>query len=129
MCTAVVPALRHVSRLCPRRPSVFRSLNPVVASPAYHTTQKRCYVSASKKDSATVNVETTIKADQKAFLRQTGTAAEDAIMPLTGMSADAMLSPAAGSLLQLIGCNMIINAARYSKASDGNGRGHPSHLP
>lgn len=76
-----------------------------------------------------MNVETTIKADQKAFLRQTGTAAEDAIMPLTGMSADAMLSPAAGSLLQLIGCNMIINAARYSKASDGNGRGHPSHLP
>lgn len=47
-----------------------------------------------------MDVESTIKKDQKAFLNQTGTKPENAEMPTTGMSADAMMSPAAGILKQ-----------------------------
>ena len=57
---------------------------------------RRNYVSETKPSNATVNVDTTIKADQKAFLNQTGLKAKDATMPTTGMSADAMMSPTAG---------------------------------
>jgi cysteine desulfurase len=56
----------------------------------------RNYVSETKSNNATVNIDTTIKADQKAFLKQTGEKAENATMPTTGMSADAMMSPTAG---------------------------------
>jgi cysteine desulfurase len=48
----------------------------------------------------TINVESTIKADQKAFLAETGIKPENATMPTTGMSADAMMSPTAGILKQ-----------------------------
>lgn len=79
-------------RLCSRRASA------VAAGTAAATSGvRRTYVSESKKDSATVNVETTIKADQKAFLQQTGTRVENATMPTTGMGAEAMMSPAAGA--------------------------------
>ncbi|KAI4749032.1 cysteine desulfurase [Aureobasidium sp. EXF-12298] len=60
----------------------------------------RSYVSESSPRNATINVESTIKADQKAFLAETGIKPQDATMPTTGMSADAMMSPTAGILKQ-----------------------------
>lgn len=60
----------------------------------------RSYVSESSPRNATINVESTIKADQKAFLAETGIKPKDATMPTTGMSAEAMMSPAAGILKQ-----------------------------
>ncbi|KAH0363983.1 cysteine desulfurase, partial [Aureobasidium melanogenum] len=60
----------------------------------------RSYVSESPSRNATINVESTIKADQKAFLAETGLKPKDATMPATGMSAEAMMSPAAGILKQ-----------------------------
>ncbi|CAD0088522.1 unnamed protein product [Aureobasidium vineae] len=60
----------------------------------------RSYVSESSPRNATINVESTIKADQKAFLQETGIKPKDATMPTTGMSAEAMMSPTAGILKQ-----------------------------
>lgn len=57
---------------------------------------RRNYVSETKSHNATVNIDSTIKADQKAFFKETGKNPADAIMPSTGMSADAMMSPQAG---------------------------------
>jgi len=61
---------------------------------------RRTYVSETKDRSAQVNVDTTIRADHEAFISQTGTKPEDVKMPGTGLSADAMMSPAAGILKQ-----------------------------
>jgi cysteine desulfurase len=61
------------------------------------TLTARNYVSETKPSNATVNVDTTIKADQRSFLNQTGMRADETTMPSTGMSADAMMSPTAGS--------------------------------
>lgn len=94
--STVRPAVRQAARVCSRSFPTPTASRPFIATSASRTLAKRTYVSASKKDNATVNVDTTIKADQKAFLKQTGTNAQDAIMPSTGMSADAMMSPAAG---------------------------------
>ncbi|KAG9695492.1 cysteine desulfurase, partial [Aureobasidium melanogenum] len=91
---------------------------PAVARQALHQSQRRLstsyrprllssriaatrsYVSESSSRNATINVESTIKADQKAFLAETGLKPKDATMPATGMSAEAMMSPAAGILKQ-----------------------------
>jgi hypothetical protein len=86
-------ALRIASRRYPS--SAFPRISSSAA--ALNASGRRSYVSETKPSNATVNVDTTIKADQKAFLRQTGQRAEDATMPTTGMGADAMLSPSAGS--------------------------------
>ncbi|KAF2740196.1 cysteine desulfurase [Polyplosphaeria fusca] len=61
---------------------------------------RRSYVSETKSSKATINLDTAIKAEQKAFLQQTGKHAHQETMPATGISADAMLSPAAGILKQ-----------------------------
>lgn len=87
-------ALRSASRRCPAAP--FSRGSPRVAAGAAHG--RRSYVSESKPSHASINVDTTIKAEQKAFLQQTGERAQDATMPTTGMSADAMMSPSAGKL-------------------------------
>jgi cysteine desulfurase len=60
---------------------------------------KRGYVSETKKDSAQVNVDTAIRAEQKAFFAETGKLPEKHIMPGAGTSADAMMSPIAGEML------------------------------
>ena len=88
---------KQAARLCSRRPS---ALAPHCV-PAF-ATARRSYVSETKSDKATVNVDvqTTILADQKSFRKQTGMRAKDATMPSTGMSADAMMSPTAGILKQ-----------------------------
>jgi cysteine desulfurase len=59
---------------------------------------RRHYVSESKSANAAVNLDTAIKADQKAFLKETGKTPAEATMPTTGMGADAMMSPTAGTL-------------------------------
>jgi len=61
---------------------------------------RRHYVSESKPAQATVSnashLDSAIKKEQRSFLKETGERAEDATMPTTGMSADAMMSPTAG---------------------------------
>ncbi|KAL8815981.1 MAG: hypothetical protein Q9223_004939 [Gallowayella weberi] len=81
------------TRLC--RPSPHRAA-ACCAKPHSH----RTYVSTSKPDKAEVNVDTTIRADHNAFISQTGALPENIKMPGSGMSADAMMSPAAGILKQ-----------------------------
>jgi cysteine desulfurase len=61
---------------------------------------KRGYVSATKKDNAQVNVDTAIRAEQKAFFAETGKLPENQIIPGTSANADAMMSPMAGMLLK-----------------------------
>ena len=86
--------IRIASRRCHCPSSAFSRISPRVTA----TGARRNYVSRTRPANATVNVsvDTAIKADQKAFLKETGTPPQDAIMPTTGMSADVMLSPTAG---------------------------------
>lgn len=96
---------RNAARLCCRRSSNatrFSSSTPFARACVHQSSQpqRRSYVSNTKPDNATVNVETAIKADQKSFLAQTGSKPQDVQMPTTGMSGDAMMSPAAGVLKQ-----------------------------
>ena len=94
-------SLRTVARLCGRRSTNATPLTRAnIHQPAQQHHHRRAYVTNSKPDNATVNVDTAIKADQKAFLAQTGKKPADATMPTTGMPADAMMSPAAGVLKQ-----------------------------
>ncbi|KAK3045039.1 hypothetical protein LTS18_014721, partial [Coniosporium uncinatum] len=93
-------AARQALRACSRSRSVARNASRVVATTPQNRTCRRTYVSESKPARATVNVETTIKADQKAFFQQTGTKPSEAGMPTTSMSAEVMMSPAAGILKQ-----------------------------
>ena len=92
---------RHALRQCSRRLSTpsqpFAKQLPRACIAAK---SRRTYVSESAPKNATVNIEQTIKEDQKAFLAETGVKPKDATMPATGMSADAMMSPAAGILKQ-----------------------------
>jgi len=62
-------------------------------------TTKRGYVSETLKNNAQVNVDTAIRADQKAFFAETGKLPESKIVPGTNVDADAMMSPMAGKLL------------------------------
>jgi hypothetical protein len=86
--TVARQALRIASRRYPT--STFASSLP--AAPA----ARRSYVSETKPSHATVNLDSTIKAEKDAYLSQTGERAQDATMPSTGMAADAMMSPTAG---------------------------------
>ncbi|PSN66170.1 cysteine desulfurase [Corynespora cassiicola Philippines] len=88
--TVARQALRIASRRYPA--SSFARLAPRAAA--------RSYVSETKPSNATINIDTAIKADQKAFLNETGKKASEATMPTTGMAGDAMLSPTAGILKQ-----------------------------
>jgi cysteine desulfurase len=92
---------RHALRHCLRRLSTtsqpFAKQLPRACIAAK---SRRTYVSETAPKNATVNIEQTIKEDQKAFLAETGVKPKDATMPTTGMSADAMMSPAAGILKQ-----------------------------
>jgi len=95
-------AVRQALRQCSRRLSTNSGLirqSPRIAT-THNAAGRRSYVSETGKKEATVNIESTIKADQRAFLAETGKRPQDAEMPTTGMSADAMLSPAAGILKQ-----------------------------
>jgi cysteine desulfurase len=92
MSNAVHPVARQALRRCARpalssRIARFQKLSP-----------QRCYVSETKPTNATVNLDSAIKAEQKAFLKNTGTRPEDVTLPGSGVSADAAMSPAAGEL-------------------------------
>lgn len=87
-------ALRIASRRYPASP-LPRCPPRLAAGSGGHG--RRDYVSETKPSHATVNVDTTIKAEQKAFLQKTGERPQDATMPTTGMGADAMMSPTAGT--------------------------------
>ena len=95
--SAARQALRQCSRRVSTASSTFASQVPRACIAAHG---RRSYVSETSPKNATVNVENTIRQDQKAFLAQTGIRPKDATMPTTGMSADAMMSPAAGMLKQ-----------------------------
>jgi cysteine desulfurase len=96
-CTSIMPNIaptiaRQALRIASRRyPSSAFSRAAGVAG-------RRQYVSESKSSQATVNVDTAIKQEQRAFLDKTGQRPSDATMPTTGMGADAMMSPSAGKL-------------------------------
>jgi cysteine desulfurase len=105
MSSSASAALRQTSRLCSRRTlNGLRtpSIRGAAISASYSVAGKRGYVSESKKDSAQVNIDTAIKADQKKFLQQAGTRPENVEMPITGLSADAMMSPVAGEFISTI---------------------------
>ena len=70
------------------------------ATPTASRITNRGYVSTTKPDKAQVTVDTTIKADHHAFTAQMGVPPEKVKMPGTEMSADVMMSPAAGILKQ-----------------------------
>lgn len=96
--------LRQASRLCLKQSSsssnglLFRnSAASRVAAISTNGIGRRAYVSETKKDSAQVNVDTAIRADQKAFFRETGKLPEHHTMPGTIVNADAMMSPMAGT--------------------------------
>ena len=99
-------AIRQLPRISSRCVSsshcLIRRSHPFAAPAACAASRatKRAYVSESKPDKAQVNVDTTIKADQHAFTAQTGKLPENMKVPGTGISADVMMSPAAGILKQ-----------------------------
>merc|ERR1711939_470282 len=90
MSSMVSTSLRQASRLL--RTS---SIRPAGISSRY---VRR--VSSTSKDSAQVNINTAIRADQKAFFAETGKLPENQIVPGQNLDADAMMSPAAGILKQ-----------------------------
>ena len=93
-------SLRQASRLCAKQISstgLIRSASlPRVLPISGQIISRRGYVSETKKDNAQVNVETTIRADQKAFFAETGKLPQNQPMQGTTVNADAMMSPIAG---------------------------------
>jgi cysteine desulfurase len=65
-----------------------------------HNDGRRNYVSQSKPANATINVDTAIKAEQRAFMEKTGQSASDVTLPGSGLPGDAALSPTAAILKQ-----------------------------
>lgn len=61
-------------------------------------TTRRTYVSETQRHNASVDVDTTIRADQKAFFKETGKLPENQTVQGTSVNADAMMSPMAGVL-------------------------------
>lgn len=93
-------AMRHAARVCARRTSSSAPLNRASAASIARSGGRRSYVSETKEQKATVNVDTAIRADQREFFQQTGKTASESTMPSTGMNADVMMSPQAGILKQ-----------------------------
>ncbi|MCJ1286858.1 cysteine desulfurase [Xylographa opegraphella] len=99
--------LRQTSRLCSLRlsssPGLLRSLEfprPTGGYPGRRVSPRRSYVSETKAQTAQVNIETAINSGHKEFAAQTGSLPRNVQIPGTEMSADIMLSPAAGILKQ-----------------------------
>jgi len=101
MSNIAAASLRQASRLCAKQtlPSGLVRTTPLPRALASTTSRvlRRGYVSESKKDSAQVNVDTAIRADQKAFFAETGKLPENQSMQGTTANADAMMSPIAGT--------------------------------
>ncbi|RDW62636.1 putative cysteine desulfurase [Coleophoma crateriformis] len=96
--------LRQASRLCLTKAAPSAGLLRASALPrtaiAAQRSSRRGYVSETKKDNAQVNVDSAIRAEQKAFFKETGVKADEMSVPGTTVSADAMMSPMAGVLKQ-----------------------------
>ncbi|KAF2725934.1 cysteine desulfurase [Polychaeton citri CBS 116435] len=90
-------ALRQCNRLASRSTSL-AAAHPSRCVPPPAT--RRNYVSGTSRNNATVNVESTIRADQKAFLADTGLKPKDAQLPASGLPGDVAMSPAAAILKQ-----------------------------
>lgn len=93
--------LRQAARFCLKQPALSSSLVTksavrIAGAQSAQNVHKRTYVTESKKDAAQVNVDTAIRADQKAFLAETGKKPQEEVVPGTGLSGDAMMSPVAG---------------------------------
>lgn len=97
--SAITPVAFRQSFATCARSSLFSAARSASRSRFYRPALHRSYVSETKPIQATVNIETTIKADQKAFREKTGSSPIDAVVP--GLSADAMMSPQAGTLTTL----------------------------
>jgi cysteine desulfurase len=97
-------SLRQASRLCMKQSASSTGLlrSSATARVAGISCQKisRGYVSETKKDNAQVNVDTTIRADQKPFFAETGKLLENQRIPGAGANAEAMMSPIAGMQLK-----------------------------
>jgi cysteine desulfurase len=92
-------SLRQASRLCLKQPAsavLLHSTATARVAAISQKTSRREYVSATGKDSAQVNVDTAIRAEQKAFFAETGKLPESQSIPGTGVNAEAMMSPMAG---------------------------------
>ena len=95
-------AARQVLRSCSRPFSTLRASRGVARPIATYNQRnnRRTYVSETGSRNATVNVDTAIKAEQKAFMERAGEALQNETVPGTGLSAEAMMSPVAGLLKQ-----------------------------
>lgn len=97
-------AARQALRNCGRR----LSTTSTASLATQHATRactasrgRRHYVSESNPKNASVSVESTIRADQKAFLNETGMRPKDAGLPsVPGLPGDMAMSPQAGILKQ-----------------------------
>ena len=103
MSTVVPATARQTLRLCLRqnlhRPFA-QSVGRTAATAGPQSIRRRNYVSETKQDQATVNVDTAIKADQRAFLQETGKQPGEVQLPATAMSGEAAMNPSAGILKQ-----------------------------
>lgn len=98
-------AIRQASRLCSRRLSTCTlSQTPRLRAapcPAQSQLQRRKYASeTSPKQAQVSDIDSTIRADHKNFIQQSGEMPSRVKVPGTQISADAMLSPTAGILKQ-----------------------------
>lgn len=89
--------LRQCSRPASRTSASFAAQAPRACIAGHG---RRNYVSESSPKNATVNVETTMQRDQKAFMQETGLAPKDTQVPAAGVSGDTAMSPSAGILKQ-----------------------------
>lgn len=95
--TAARQALRSCSRSLSASGAARSAFRPV-ATYQRPGNSRRTYVSETGPRNATVTVESAIRADQKAFVQQTGQALQNERVPGSGLTADAMMSPVAGVL-------------------------------
>lgn len=102
MSTVGSAAFRQASRTCTRRLSQHApvAFPQRVLATGNSSAAKRCYVSETKAEKAQVNVDTAIKAEQKAFMKQTGVQPQNAQAAGSAVSGDTTMSPAAGILKQ-----------------------------
>jgi cysteine desulfurase len=82
-----------------------------VAAVAGSRASRRGYVSGSKPDNAQVNIDTAIRADQKAFVQQVGKMPENQTVPGTSVNADVMMSPMAGTYSFSEGLELLFTTA------------------
>lgn len=94
-------AVRQVLRQCSRRISTPASCFVTHAPRACNAARgRRTYVSESTPKNATVDIDSAIRKDQRAFLAETGIQPRDAQLPASGLPGNVAMSPSAGILKQ-----------------------------